>query len=384
MILRQFWLKKIEKAWVKKSLIWLTGVRRVGKTSLAKSLEDIEYYDCELNRTRSAIENDAEGFLNSIKKRTLVLDEIHRLENPSELLKIAVDHYPQLKILATGSSTLGASKKFQDTLTDRKIEIRLRALMSEDLLAFKKAGYDFTWDHRFLHGGLPPFYMEEEFPEYGLQEWLDSYWAKDVQELFNLGNKAAFQKFIQLVFLQSGGIFEATSFASPCGVSSPTIKNYLNILQETFVVNSLKPFFSNKAKEIISAPKVYAFDTGMVAYYKNWDSIRDEDRGYMWEHFVLNELIAQLDFKEINYWRDKKKREIDFVLHKRGQDGPIAIETKWQSKNFDAKNLLAFRDLYPEGLNYLVANDISKTYEKEFKGAKVRFVSLSDLVKELG
>jgi predicted AAA+ superfamily ATPase len=115
MVKREYWLDRIERQWQRRSILWLRGVRRVGKTSLAQSLADVEYFDCELPRVRRAME-DPESFLEGLGERRIVLDEIHRLPNPSEMLKIAADHFPKVRILATGSSTLGASSRFRDTL----------------------------------------------------------------------------------------------------------------------------------------------------------------------------------------------------------------------------------------------------------------------------
>ena len=122
MKIRQFWLEKIEEAWQRRTIVWVSGVRRVGKTTLCRSLPDMEYFDCELPRTRRLME-DPEGFLGELRKQRVVLDEIHRLEHPSELLKIAADHFPDIQVIATGSSTLSASTKFRDTLTGRKMHL---------------------------------------------------------------------------------------------------------------------------------------------------------------------------------------------------------------------------------------------------------------------
>jgi hypothetical protein len=168
-------------AWKKKSLIWLTGVRRAGKTYLCQSLPEIEYFDCERPRQRRQME-DRESFLEKLKGKKVVLDEVHRLANPSELLKIAVDHFPALKIIATGSSTLQASFRFRDTLAGRKALLWLTPMNAEDLSDF--ANQDLA--HRFLRGGLPPFFLSEDYPEADYQEWIDSFWAKDIQELFRL------------------------------------------------------------------------------------------------------------------------------------------------------------------------------------------------------
>ncbi len=173
---RHFWLKKIEQLWQEKSIIWLSGVRRSGKTFLSKNIKDAVYFDCELPRVRQMMANP-EDFLDGLKKKRIILDEIHRLDNPSELLKIAADHYPDIQIIATGSSTLGASSKFKDTLTDRKRELWLCPMLTEDLKDFDHKDLK----HRFLRGGLPALFLAKDFPEKEFQEWADSYWAKDIQ-----------------------------------------------------------------------------------------------------------------------------------------------------------------------------------------------------------
>ncbi|MBI4699228.1 MAG: AAA family ATPase, partial [Nitrospirae bacterium] len=149
MVQRQFWLQKIKKSLQKRSVLWLSGVRRAGKTMLCKSIPGVEYFDCELPSVRRMME-DPQSFLEDLKGRTIILDEIHRLSNPSEMLKIAADHFPGIKIVATGSSTLGASAKFKDTLAGRKLELWLTPMISEDLVDFKYTDHA----HRFLHGGL--------------------------------------------------------------------------------------------------------------------------------------------------------------------------------------------------------------------------------------
>ena len=377
MIKRNFWINQINNLWEERSLIWLTGVRRVGKTYLCQSLEEVEYFDCELPGTRKLM-SDPETFLEKLQNKNIILDEVHRLENPSELLKIATDHFSNIKIIATGSSTITASKKFKDTLTGRKIQLWLTPMVTNDLLDFKNRNSE----HRLLMGGLPPFFISKEIPERYFQEWMDDYWAKDIQELFRLERKDSFQKFFDLILNQSGGIFEASKFAQPCEVSRHTISNYLRILESTFVFHIIKPFSTYKPTEIVSAPKIYAFDTGFVCYYKGWEKLRNEDLGYLWEHFVLNEIQANLQSRQINYWRDKRGHEVDFILKKRGKQ-PIAIECKWKSDHFNPSGLEAFRRQYPDGDNYLVASDISINLSRKFKDLKVQFVNLSSLIRKL-
>jgi hypothetical protein len=233
--------------------------------------------------------------------------------------------------------------------------------------------------HRFLRGGLPPFFLAEELPEGDFQEWMDAYWAKDIQELFRLERRSSFQKFTEMVMAQSGGIFEATRFARPCEVSHTTIGNYLKVLEATLVAQVIRPFSTHRPTEIVSAPKVYAFDTGFVCYYRGWSELRREDLGSMWEHFVLNELAARLQTREVFYWRDKQGHELDFVLSARRRR-PVAVECKWSADGFDGANLQAFRRQYPEGENVVVAQDVDRAFVRNYGGLRVRFESLPDLV----
>ena len=375
---RTFWIGQVERAWETKSVVWLHGARRVGKTMLCQSLEQIEYFDCELPRVRRMLE-DPEAFLKSVRGKRVVLDEIQRLPNPSEILKIAADHYPDSQVLATGSSTLQASAKFGDTLTGRKVELWLTPMMSADLTDFG----DTDLPHRLQHGGLPGFFLSPEVPEREYEEWMDSFWARDIQELFRLERQWSFQRLLELLLAQSGGMFEATRFAGPCEISRTTVANYLNVLEATRVVHVIRPFSTHRATEVVTAPKVYGFDTGFVCHHRGWTSLRPEDLGDLWEHYVLNEIYARTQGRAVHYWRDKRGHEVDFVLPKRGQP-PTAVECKWSADSFDTKNLRAFRYQHPEGENWLVAADVDKAYRRSVDGLEVEFVGLRELANKLG
>jgi len=374
---RHAWQARIESLWLERSVLWLMGVRRVGKTSLAQSLPEIEYFDCELPRIRRELA-DPETFLEGMRGKRVVIDEIHRLADPAELLKIAADHFPDLRVLATGSSTLGASARFRDTLTGRKRELWLTPMALDDLDDFEHPDLD----HRFLFGGLPPFFLAKTQPERDFQEWVDAYWAKDILELFRLERRQSFQKFFELLMVQSGGQFQASSFTGPCEVSHTTIGNYLAVLEATFVVHVVRPFSEHKAREIVAAPKVYGFDTGFVCYHRGWTSLRSTDRGSLFEHFVLNELHARLQSREIRYWRTKNAREVDFVLARRGQP-PLAIECEWSADALDPASLIAFRSFYPDGKNLVVAADVPRPFTRKYGPVTVRFTGLRGLVSEV-
>lgn len=328
-------------------IVWLAGVRRSGKTSLCHRIQGENYFDCELPSVRRQVEK--EDFWNQFKKEIVILDEIHRLENPAQVLKIAADHHPTVRVIATGSSTLAATTKFRDTLAGRKTRVWLTPTNSYDLEAFKKRDLS----TRLLLGGLPPFLLAKQWEEKDYQEWLDSFWSRDIQELFHLGNRSSFLKFFELVMSQSGGIFEAQRFSVPCEVSHTTIANYLSVLETTLTAHLVRPYSKRLATEIVSAPKVYGFDTGFVAFAKGWHTLLNEQLGILFEHWVLNEFYSLLQDPTMNYWRDKAGHEVDFVWKRRGKP-PIAIECKLKKSLFDSASLKSFRTRHPEGENILV------------------------------
>jgi predicted AAA+ superfamily ATPase len=377
MVNRTFWLARIEQQWSRRSILWLRGVRRAGKTSLAQSLDNVGYFDCELPRVRRAME-DPEAFLQGLRGKRVVLDEVHRLPNPSELLKIAADHFPKTRVLATGSSTLGASSRFRDTLAGRKTELWLTPMIAADLADFG----DTDLPHRLLHGGLPPFFLSPEPPERDFQEWMDAYWAKDIQELFRLERRASFQRFVELLMAQSGGIFEATKFAAPCEVSRTTITNYLSVIEATSVALVLRPFSTRRSNEIIAAPKVYGFDTGFVCAHRGWTSLRPADLGHLWEHYVLNELTAQLQNTSLRYWRDKQGHEVDLIWLPRGKN-PVAIECKLSARDFDPANLLVFARHYPKATLLVTTPDALPAFTRKYSGTEVHFLTLDRLVERI-
>ena len=160
MLNRPFWLARLAEAWRERNVVWLMGVRRAGKTVLAQSVPASEYVDCERPSVRRQIE-DHESFLAERRGTTVVLDEIHRLPDAAQFLKLAADHFHTTRVLATGSSTLGASARFRDTLAGRKREVWLTPMVHADLAAFKHEDLS----RRLLRGGLPPFFLADEVPE---------------------------------------------------------------------------------------------------------------------------------------------------------------------------------------------------------------------------
>jgi predicted AAA+ superfamily ATPase len=375
MIERPFWTNRIQQAWEKRPIVWLSGVRRVGKTTLAKMFPKAIYQNCDLpSVVRGLIE--PEPFYDSLDKGSIVIfDEIHRLGDPSRLLKIAADAYPHLKVLATGSSTLAATKKFRDTLTGRKATIYLPpVLWSECIDQFNIK----ELDRRLLHGGLPEPLLSETKNTSFFSEWMDSFYARDIQELFGIRNRTGFMKLLHLLLRQSGGLLDYTHLAGLSDLSRPTVKAHVEAMGIAHAVFLLPPFHGGGRREITQRPKCYSFDTGFVTFAKGWDSIREEDRGLLWEHLVLDTLRTVFDDHDLFYWRDKSGREVDFVI-KGGREQSKAIECKINPDRYDPSQLVLFRSLYPGGKNYVVSPNIKSSYERRHGKLKVEFISIRQI-----
>ncbi len=364
MINRPFWVEKIREIWKKTPIVWLSGVRRSGKTTLSKSFAEAKYLNCDLPSTAALLE-DPEAFFASLERPHLVLDEVHQLTDPSRILKIAADEFPKLRILATGSSTLAATRKFKDSLTGRKRNLDLLPVLLTEMEDFGITDIR----KRLFRGGLPPALLEAEQDEAFFAEWLDSYYARDVQELFRVEKRTGFLKLLELILRQSGGMLEVSSLTNASGLSRPTVLTYLEVFRLTHVAHVLRPYHDGGKQEIVKQPKVYGFDTGFVRYIRGWNELREEDCGMLWEHVVLDLLLARQP-REVQYWRDKQQREIDFVIPK-GRGECDVIECKWNPAAAAWGNIKVFREEHPKGRNIIVSPGMVETVRRNSDGLEL-------------
>lgn len=371
---RTIWLKRLNSAWKAAPIVWLSGVRRVGKTTLCRQLEGAEFLNCDLPEVAARLEDPVRLF-KSLRARSLVLDEVHQLTDPSRVLKIAADEFPNLRIVATGSSTLAATEKFSDSLTGRKRHVHLVPVLASELAAFGVS----SLEHRLLRGGLPQALLAEDHDRAFYAEWLDSYFARDVRELFRVEKRGAFLALLETLFRQSGGQLEITSMARASGLSRPTVMTYLDVMETTHAVTRLRPWSGGvNDRDLVQSPKVYAFDSGFVCHARGYTDLRPEDRGPLLEHLTLETLQSLEKLPRIHYWRDKDKREVDFILP-HARDRVDAIEVKWNADAFEPRNLLAFRASYPKGRNWLVSAQTSALHTREVAGLELHCVGIEQL-----
>jgi len=379
MIPRPFWLNRIQISWQEAPIVWLAGVRRIGKTTLAQSLDpdSIAYINCDLPITHDIVA-DPELFFRNCTSPIVVFDEVHQLRDPSMVLKIGADLFPHLKIMATGSSTLAASRKFKDTLAGRKRLVHLPPVLWNELPAFENT----PLLKRLYHGGLPQALLSATKQPGFYREWIDSFFARDIQRLFAFRNPDKFTMFFEYLMRQSGGQLEMTKTASALGISRPTVESHLSAMEITHAVTMVRPFFGGGHKEIIKMPKVYGFDTGFVGFCRGWDPLRPDDYGILWEHLVLEYLQAHLYNRTVQYWRDANGREIDFIMV-RNRNEVDTIECKWNPAQFNPDALKIFRNFYNQGNNYLVCPVSVTGYLKRVSGMDIYLCNPEGLLRSL-
>jgi predicted AAA+ superfamily ATPase len=378
MIERPYWIRCLRAAWRKRPILWVAGVRRVGKTTLARMLPGTTYMNCDLPSVVRRLEDPELFYESQAKGATIVLDEVHRLSDPSRTLKIAADAFPHLRILATGSSTLAATRKFRDSLTGRKTIIILPPVLwpeCEEAFGIRDL------DLRLLHGGLPEPLLAKKRDDAFFSEWMDSFYARDIQELFGIRDRMGFLGLVRLLLRQSGGLIDYSALSRESDVSRPTVKAHLEALSVACAIHLLRPFHGGGRRELVRRPKAYGFDTGFVAFVRGWQEIRDEDRGLLWEHLVLDVLRASVGDERLFYWRDKSGREVDFVVREGRQ--AHAIECKISPDRLSSESLLMFRQAYPAGRSYVVCPGINEAYSRRVGSLTLRVVGCRHLMRDL-
>jgi hypothetical protein len=333
---------------------------------LAKELTDTEYFNCDLPSTRRQMEDPVFFLHNRAVPGRIVLDEIHRLDDPSSLLKIAADEFPMLRILATGSSTLDATRKFRDNLAGRKRTLHLTPVLWSECADFGISDID----RRLLHGGFPEVLLAASPDPLFFEEWLDSFYARDILELFGIRNRTGFMSLLRLLLHRSGGQLDVTDLSKESGLSRPTVLAHLEALETAQAIVRVAPWAGGGSREIVRRPRVYGFDSGIIAHVRGWRDMRDTDRGHLWEHLVLDELRFRFPDVAARYWRDKSGREIDFVID-RGPRGVDTVEAKVQPDAFSPGNLKVFRSLYPAGRNFLASPYAKKPYSMRIDGMEI-------------
>lgn len=337
--------KSIEERLFKGKLIIIYGARQVGKTTMVKKIlekykKNSNYLNCEFLSVQKGLSGleakKIKGFLGDYK--FLVLDEAQNVPDIGRVLKIMIDTYPEIQIIATGSSSFDLAQKISEPMTGRTYTYLLNPLSVREI---KK-----TLDLFEVNAILENLMRFGSYPEVlslgetdavqQLDEITSKYLYKDILSFEGVKKSVVIRNLLELLALQMGNEVSYNELAGKLGIDRMTVQKYIDILEQSFVVFRLRAFSRNKRKEISKSVKIYFYDLGVRnSIIQNYNRLNlRNDVGVLWENFCIAERMKKnaFDFRFVNYyfWRTYTQKEIDFIEE---CDGKLfAYEFKWGNK----------------------------------------------------
>ena len=314
-------------------IVTILGPRQAGKTTLAKGvLSSYQYCNLEAPETRAFATDDPKAFLAQLQKE-VILDEIQRVPELLSYIQVIVDANPgNGQFVLTGSHQLALREAINQSLAGRTSILSLYPFSIDELSA---AGISFSSAHEYIyHGFLPRIYDQHQRPTQAYSNYYQTYVERDVRQLINLKDFALFEKFMKLLAGRVGQLMDYNSLANDVGVSANTVKDWLSILEASFVVYKLSPYFENFGKRVVKSPKYYFVDTGLLAFLlgiENAEQVaRDPLIGQLFENLILIECLKtrfnQGKLPNLYFFRDSNGNEVD-IIFQNGRD-LTAIEIK--------------------------------------------------------
>ena len=314
-------------------VLTLTGPRQSGKTTLSRmAFPQLPYVSLENPAQREFAQEDPVAFLGRFTDGA-VIDEVQRVPQILSYLQGMVDEDPRPgRFLLTGSQNLGLVGAVTQSLAGRTTLTELLPLSLAEIRRFPSPPDDL--DSLIWQGGYPRIY-ERGLPA---REWLTDYAAtyleRDVRQLVNVGDLLVFQTFLRLCASRTGQLLNLSSLANDCGVSQPTARSWLSVLEATYILFRLPPFFANLGKRLIKSPKLYFWDVGLAASLLNVEHPEQLAthplRGPLFETWVVSEIakasLHRGDRPRLSFFNDRGRLEIDLVLE-RGTD-LVLVEIK--------------------------------------------------------
>lgn len=349
----------IEKRLFQKKIIILYGARQVGKTTLAqKILEKYQssagYLNCEIIGVAQALAKQNPYELRRVIGNTpiVVLDEAQRVPNIGLALKLLIDTYPDIQIIATGSSSFDLANTVNEPLTGRSLEFIVYPFSFTELSQVYRP-YELDGQlERCLRFGMYPEIMgkSEADAHVFLDDLTGKYLYKDILSFEGLKRSDLVVKLLQLLAFQVGQEVSLRELAVNLSCNRNTVVHYLDILEKAFVIFSLRSLSRNLRKELVKKQKYYFFDVGIrnsiISQYNGVD--QRVDTGALWENFCLVERLKYLQAKEVStnryFWRTHDQQEIDYIEERGG--ALAGYEFKWGKGR--SKKPKIFLETYPK------------------------------------
>ena len=367
----------------------IIGPRQVGKTTLLKEIARYcqkgkiayRYFDLEMPGDASFFSGNADEILKGFrgKKQVILIDEFHYLPNATKLFKSIYDGCKGVKIYASGSSAIEMHRHLKESLAGRRRLYRIFPLSFEEWLPGKSRGL--ALPHTFpsevavrthsairkrmeeyiLFGGMPGLIHEKtsEDKKRLLLDLVITYIQKDIKALLREEDILSFNRFLSLLAGQEGSLLSENNVSQMLNYSLRQVRKDLAILNQMFLLDILKPFFTNRGRELKQTNKIYYFDSGIRnAVLRDFRRLNQRpDKGALLENFVLHQIQEHLKIaQEIYYWRTREKDEVDFILVQDRIPVPIEVKSKMDSLEVPG-GVRQFLRKYPEARTAVVLND---------------------------
>jgi uncharacterized protein len=325
--------ERVEKSLRKYPVVGILGSRQVGKTTLAKMIKErmgkkVIYLDLELPSDLNKLQ-DPELYLRRFEDTLVIIDEIQRMRSLFPLLRALVDRNRSAgRFLILGSASLELIRHSSESLAGRIIYHELSPF---SLSETNSENIQKLW----LRGGYPESYISRNNDEsYVWREaFIKSYLETDIPQLGIRIPAQQLRRFWTMIAHSHGQLWNASKIAGSLGISAPTVMSYLDILEETFIVRQLRPYYSNIKKRLIKSPKVYIRDSGLLHALLTISTLDDlhghPSLGSSWEGFVVEQILKILPERwQAYFYRTGAGAEIDLVLFD-GKHNPVAVEIKY-------------------------------------------------------
>lgn len=370
-------------------VVTVIGPRQSGKTTLVKEcFPAYNYVNLEDPVNRILATEDYKGFFASFKE-PLIIDEVQRVPELLSAIQVMVDEDRQKngRFILTGSHQPSLQKGISQSLAGRTSILTLLPLSMEELSTEENLE-EITTDQLLIKGFMPELYRKESRDHIVYyRDYLNTYVEKDLREMLEIKNLDKFLRFLTLLAGRVGQVVNLSALSGEVGISSTTLSEWLSVLEASYIVFKLQPYFSNIAKRQIKSSKIYFTEVGLASYLLGIETEnqanRDPLRGNLFENLIVSEVLkARLNNNEnpnMFYMRTEKGVEVDIIIKKEDHLYPFEIKTSMTPHRSFSRHLLIFTEAEENGKRPRIIYT-GNSYP-QFNG--VEYVNFKDLKKYL-
>ena len=310
--------KSIRKSFPFYCVTVITGPRQSGKTTLCKHLfPDYEYVNLEQSAMREIVQSNPQQFVSNVKKG-VIIDEAHYLPELFSYIQVEVDEHPEKHFVLTGSSNFALLQQITQSLAGRA---DLYTLTPFSIQEIKNEISEMNTYELLFKGLYPAAYSQNQFPERLYFNYYNTYIERDVRQLINVKNLSLFQLFIRVCAGRVGSECNLSAMTNEIGVSVPTLREWMSVLEASYIVFRLQPYHANISKRLVKTPKIYFYDTGILCFLLGIENPKQLEthplHGAIFENLVVAEFVkSRLNegkMPNFYFYRDSRGTEIDLV-----------------------------------------------------------------------